>query len=135
MTENIEIRDDLPDYEVLENEGECFVDDKRRSSRVTNAWVKAVARVDCASSITVGISKGKLFVGYHSTLSGLTTKQLVNLGRYIGGYNGLVSLAVYDGDYKEAYIVFYFPVRVLRNTPGYKKLLKQADKAVALAWA
>ena len=129
---NVIIRDDLDDYEVLENEAEGFVDDKKKALEVTELWIKATYKTNC-SMVTIGESEGKLFAGYHHTMSDLTPVQLVGIGRYIAAYNGLVSLTLW-GDDKEAYITFYFPVRVLRNRKVYQKLVKTADRAVAQAW-
>lgn len=130
MTDCTEFRDDLPDAECLENEAESFEDNRAH----TKLWLLAAECVRCAGDITIQRAKGRLYVGYHRTLSELTPRQLVLVGCHLLGYKGLLSLSVRIEAVSEAYAVFWFPVGILKDRQMYRQEIKRADKAAEAAY-
>jgi hypothetical protein len=125
---------DLRGHEVLANEAETFTEDKH----VDAAWANAASCVDSPSDITIlqDIHNGKLYVGYHRTLSELTIPELVRLGQYIMTYEDKLCLEI-KKDGKEAWMIFMWPWRIVKKSSAgeLKKKIKRVDDLINKIWA
>ena len=129
---NLLLRMDLEDYDVLANEGES-VDDKK----IEEAWANAASCVDSPGPITIlrDPKSRRLYVGYHRTLSELTLPELVRLGQYIMTYDGILNLEIQE-DGREAWLLFAWPWRIVKKSSAgeLKKKIKHVDDLINKIW-